>query len=165
MYCINRVPTIKPGDDKGVAFTAGGKMKGKLGPTKGKVIFPFVKAVAPDYKELAKAYDKLCEVYDEYGKKKERIGDMRNHIPKAIIGLGILASLAFERARAEGPAPIVAFPESNSNRTAAWRSLSPLLPSSSESTEKATTYSESISTQVTKLTSCLRRKKNSQRIR
>jgi sulfite reductase alpha subunit len=76
MYCINRVPAIKPGDDKGVAFTAGGKMKGKLGPTKGKVIFPFVKAVPPDYKEVTRTYDKLCEVYDEYGKKKERIGDM-----------------------------------------------------------------------------------------
>jgi sulfite reductase alpha subunit len=76
MYCINRVPAIKPGDDRGVAFTAGGKMKGKMGPMKGKVIFPFIKATAPDYKELVKAYDKLCDVYDEYGKKKERIGDM-----------------------------------------------------------------------------------------
>jgi sulfite reductase alpha subunit len=76
MYCINRVPAIKPGDDKGVAFTAGGKMKGKLGPTKGKVIFPFVKAVPPDYEEVTRTYDKLCEVYDEQGKKKERIGDM-----------------------------------------------------------------------------------------
>lgn len=76
MYCINRVPAIKPGDDRGVAITAGGKMKGKMGPMKGKVIFPFVKATPPDYKELVEAYNKLCEVYDEHGKKKERIGDM-----------------------------------------------------------------------------------------
>jgi sulfite reductase alpha subunit len=76
MYCINRVPAIKPGDDRGVAFTAGGKMKGKLGPMKGKVIFPFIKAIPPDYKELTETYDKLCDVYDDHGKKKERIGDM-----------------------------------------------------------------------------------------
>jgi sulfite reductase alpha subunit len=76
MYCINRVPAIKPGDDRGVAITAGGKMKGKLGPMKGKVVFPFVKVTPPDYKELVEAYNKLCEVYDEHGKKKERIGDM-----------------------------------------------------------------------------------------
>ncbi len=76
MYCINRVPAIKPGDDRGVALTAGGKMKGKMGPMKGKVIFPFIKATPPDYQELVAAYNKLCEVYDEHGKKKERIGDM-----------------------------------------------------------------------------------------
>lgn len=76
MYCINRVPAIKPGDDRGAAITAGGKMKGKLGPMKGKVIFPFVKVTPPDYKELVQVYDKLCEVFDENGKKKERIGDM-----------------------------------------------------------------------------------------
>ena len=44
MYCINRVPAVKPGNDRGVAITAGGKMKGKMGPMKGKVIFPFIKA-------------------------------------------------------------------------------------------------------------------------
>lgn len=76
MYCINRVPAIKPGDERGVAFTAGGKMKGKMGPMKGKVIFPFVKAVPPDYKELLETYDRLCNVYDDNGNKKERIGDM-----------------------------------------------------------------------------------------
>jgi len=75
MYCINRVPAIKPGNDRGVAITAGGKMKGKMGPMKGKVIFPFIKSIPPDYKELVQAYDKICEVYDEHGKKKERIGD------------------------------------------------------------------------------------------
>ncbi len=76
MYCINRVPAIKPGDDRGAAVTAGGKMKGKYGPMKGKVIFPFIKLNAPDYKELVQAYGKICEVYDEHGRKKERIGDM-----------------------------------------------------------------------------------------
>lgn len=76
MYCINRVPAIKPGDDRGVAITAGGKMKGKYGPMKGKVVFPFIKAAPPDYKELVQAFDTICRVYDEHGKKKERIGDM-----------------------------------------------------------------------------------------
>ncbi|HEX9135901.1 MAG TPA: sulfite reductase, dissimilatory-type subunit alpha, partial [Nitrospirota bacterium] len=54
----------------------GGKMKGKFGPMKGKVIFPFIKATPPDYTELVQAYDKLCQVYDDHGKNKERIGDM-----------------------------------------------------------------------------------------
>lgn len=76
MYCINRVPAIKPGDDRGAAITAGGKMKGKFGPMKGKVIFPFIKIIPPDYKELLQAFDRICGVYDEHGKKKERIGDM-----------------------------------------------------------------------------------------
>ncbi len=80
MYCINRVPAIKPGVDRGVAVTAGGKMKGKMGPMKGKVIFPFVKAEAPDYRDLVAAYTRICEVYDEHGKKKERIGDMIQRI-------------------------------------------------------------------------------------
>jgi sulfite reductase alpha subunit len=30
MYCINRVPAIKPGNDRGAAITVGGKMKGKF---------------------------------------------------------------------------------------------------------------------------------------
>lgn len=76
MYCINRVPAIKPGDDRGFAITAGGKMKGRYGPMKGKVIFPFIKASPPDYPELVQAFERLCAVYDEHGKKKERIGDM-----------------------------------------------------------------------------------------
>jgi sulfite reductase alpha subunit len=80
MYCINRVPAIKPGDDRGVAITAGGKMKGKYGPMKGKVVFPFIKATPPDYQDLVRAYDKLCQVYDEQGRKKERIGDMIHRI-------------------------------------------------------------------------------------
>jgi sulfite reductase alpha subunit len=76
MYCINRVPAIKPGNDRGFALTVGGKMKGKFGPMKGKVIFPFVRAEHPAYEGLVQAYDKVCDVYDEYGKKKERMGDM-----------------------------------------------------------------------------------------
>ncbi|MEW6410639.1 MAG: hypothetical protein AB1488_11120 [Nitrospirota bacterium] len=76
MYCINRVPAIKPGDDRGIAITAGGKMKGKFGPMKGKVIFPFIKITPPDYKELVQAFNRICDVYDDHGKKKERIGDM-----------------------------------------------------------------------------------------
>lgn len=80
MYCINRVPAIKPGDDRGVAITAGGKMKGKFGPMKGKVVFPFIKINPPDYKELVEAYGRICEVYDDNGKKKERIGDMMQRL-------------------------------------------------------------------------------------
>lgn len=76
MYCINRVPAIKPGDDRGCAITAGGKMKGRYGPMKGKVIFPFIKADPPEYRELVRAFERICAVYDEHGKKKERIGDM-----------------------------------------------------------------------------------------
>jgi len=76
MYCINRIPAIKPGDDRGVAITAGGKMKGKYGPMKGKVVFPFVKVTPPDYNELVEAYNRILQVYDENGRKKERIGDM-----------------------------------------------------------------------------------------
>jgi sulfite reductase alpha subunit len=80
MYCINRVPAIKPGDDRGAAITVGGKMKGKYGPMKGKVIFPFIKVRPPDYKDLVQTYDTLCDVYDEHAKKKERIGDMMQRI-------------------------------------------------------------------------------------
>ncbi|MFO0753286.1 MAG: hypothetical protein U0411_08185 [Thermodesulfovibrionales bacterium] len=80
MYCINRVPAIKPGDDRGVAVTVGGNMKGKYGPKKGKVVFPFIKAEAPDYKELVAAYDKICAVYDDHGKKKERVGDLMQRV-------------------------------------------------------------------------------------
>jgi len=80
MYCINRVPAIKPGIDRGAAITVGGKMKGKYGPMKGKVVFPFIKVTPPDYKDLVRAFDKLCDVYDEHAKKKERIGDMMQRI-------------------------------------------------------------------------------------
>lgn len=59
MYCINRVPAIKPGDDRGVAITVGGKMKGKFGPMKVKVVFPFIKTSPPDHKELVQAFDKI----------------------------------------------------------------------------------------------------------
>ncbi len=80
MYCINRVPAIRPGDERGVAITIGGKMKGKYGPMKGKVLVPFIKAIPPDYKELIEVYDRIVEVYDEHGKKKERIGDMIHRV-------------------------------------------------------------------------------------
>lgn len=80
MYCINRVPAIKPGDDRGVAITVGGNMKGRFGPKKGKVVFPFIKMTPPDYKEFVAAYDKLCSVYDDTARKKERIGDMMQRI-------------------------------------------------------------------------------------
>ncbi|MBZ0158080.1 MAG: hypothetical protein K8I29_17925 [Alphaproteobacteria bacterium] len=80
MYCINRIPAIEPGDDRGVAITVGGNMKGKYGPKKGKVVFPFIKAASPEYKELVAAYSKICEVYDDHGKKKERLGDLMQRV-------------------------------------------------------------------------------------
>lgn len=80
MYCINRVPAIRPGEDRGVAVTLGGKMKGKFGPMKGKVLVPFVKATPPDYRELLEIFDRITEAYFEYGKKKERIGDMIHRV-------------------------------------------------------------------------------------
>ncbi len=80
MYCINRVPAIRPGGDRGVAITIGGKMKGKYGPMKGKVLVPFVKATPPDYKEIIDIYNRILEVYDEHGQKKERIGDMIHRV-------------------------------------------------------------------------------------
>jgi dissimilatory sulfite reductase (desulfoviridin) alpha/beta subunit len=48
MYCINRVPAIKPGNDRGAAITVGGKMKGKYGPMKGKVVFPIIEFARSD---------------------------------------------------------------------------------------------------------------------
>lgn len=75
MFCINKVPGVRPGDDRGVAILAGGKMRGKFGPMLAKVIVPFVKAVPPDYKEVFDLIERITEVYDEHARKKERVGD------------------------------------------------------------------------------------------
>jgi sulfite reductase alpha subunit len=75
MYCINQIPGVRPGRDRGVAILVGGKMRGKYGPMLGKVVVPFMKAEAPDYKEVFEFLDRLVEVYDANARKKERVGD------------------------------------------------------------------------------------------
>lgn len=75
MYCINRIPGVRPGGDRGVAILVGGKMRGKYGPMLGKVVVPFMKAEPPEYKEIFDFMERLTEVYDEHARKKERVGD------------------------------------------------------------------------------------------
>jgi dissimilatory sulfite reductase alpha subunit len=75
MYCINKVPGIRPGGDRGVAILVGGKMRGKYGPMLAKVLVPFMKAEPPDYKEVFDFLEKLTEAYDANARKKERVGD------------------------------------------------------------------------------------------
>jgi dissimilatory sulfite reductase alpha subunit len=83
MYCINRIPGVRPGKDRGVAILAGGKMRGKYGPMLAKVLVPFMKAEPPDYKEVFDFLEKLTEVYDEHARKKERVGDFLMRIGMA----------------------------------------------------------------------------------
>lgn len=75
MYCINKIPGVRPGGDRGVAILVGGKMRGKYGPMLGKVLVPFMKADPPDYKEVFDFIERLTEAYDANARKKERIGD------------------------------------------------------------------------------------------
>jgi len=75
MYCMNKIPGVRPGGDRGVAILVGGKMRGKYGPMLAKVVVPFIKAEAPDYKAVFDILERLTEVYDENARKKERVGD------------------------------------------------------------------------------------------
>ncbi len=76
MYCINKCSyTIRPGDDRGVAITVGGKLRGKYGPLMGKVLIPFLPLHPPDYPEIMDAIEKIAAVFDENAKRKERLGD------------------------------------------------------------------------------------------
>ncbi len=75
MYCSNKVPGVRPGDDRGVAIMVGGKLRGKFGPMLSKVLVPFMKAEPPDYKEVFDALERFTEVYDANARKKERVGD------------------------------------------------------------------------------------------
>ena len=75
MYCINKIPGVRPGGDRGVAILVGGKMRGKYGPMLAKVLVPFMKAGPPDYKQVFDFLERLTEVYDENARKKERVGD------------------------------------------------------------------------------------------
>ncbi len=74
MYCINKIPGVRPGGDRGVAILVGGKMRGKYGPMLAKVLVPFMKAEPPDYKEVFDFIERLTEVYDANARKKERHG-------------------------------------------------------------------------------------------
>jgi sulfite reductase alpha subunit len=91
MYCANKVPGVRPGEDRGVAILVGGKMRGKYGPMLAKVLVPFLKAEPPDYKEVFDFLEKLTEVYDEHARKKERMGDflMRLGIPEFFRLVGV----------------------------------------------------------------------------
>ena len=75
MYCINKIPGVRPGGDRGVAILVGGKMRGKYGPMLAKVLVPFMKAEPPDYKEVFDFMERVTEVYDANARKKERLGD------------------------------------------------------------------------------------------
>jgi sulfite reductase alpha subunit len=75
MYCMNKIPGVRPGGDRGVAILVGGKLRGKYGPMLAKVLVPFMKAVPPDYKEVFDLIERITEVYDEHARKKERMGD------------------------------------------------------------------------------------------
>ncbi len=75
MYCINRCPAIRPGDDRGAAILVGGKYRSKYGPTLAKVLIPFVEANPPEYKEILDIIQKIVDVYDEHSLSKERMGE------------------------------------------------------------------------------------------
>lgn len=75
MYCINKCPSIRPGDKKGVAILVGGKFRSKYGPTLAKVLVPFMEANPPDYTEILDLILKAVEVYDEHSMPKERMGE------------------------------------------------------------------------------------------
>ena len=75
MYCINKCPAIRPGDDRGVAVLVGGKLRGKYGPLLGRVLVPFVPLAPPEYRELFDLLHRIDEVFDEHARRKERLGD------------------------------------------------------------------------------------------
>ncbi|MFQ5409711.1 MAG: hypothetical protein ACE5FI_14980, partial [Anaerolineales bacterium] len=76
MYCINKCSyAIRPGDERGVAITLGGKLRGKYGPLLGKVLIPFLPLNPPDYPEIMDAIEQIADVFDEHAKRKERLGD------------------------------------------------------------------------------------------
>ena len=76
MYCINKCSyAIRPGDERGVAITLGGKLRGKYGPLLGKVLIPFLPLNPPDYPEVMDAIEQIADVFDEHAKRKERLGD------------------------------------------------------------------------------------------
>lgn len=78
MLCINKCPAIRPGDDRGVAWVAGGKYghRGANGPMVGFVLAPFIPAVPPGYDEIVDLCKRFLDVYADYGRRKERVGDM-----------------------------------------------------------------------------------------
>lgn len=75
MYCINKCPAIRPGDNRGVAVLVGGKLRGKYGPLLGRVLVPFVPLTPPAYTEVFDIIHRIGEVFDEHARRKERLGD------------------------------------------------------------------------------------------
>ena len=75
MYCINKCPAIRPGDDRGVAVLVGSKLRGKYGPLLGRVLVPFVPLTPPAYTDLFDLLHRIDEVFDEHARRKERLGD------------------------------------------------------------------------------------------
>lgn len=74
MYCINKVPAIRPGDVRGAAILIGGKFRSKYGPTLARVFVPFMKA-EPPFKEILDLIEQITEVYDENARTKERFAE------------------------------------------------------------------------------------------
>ncbi len=78
MLCINKCPAIRPGEERGVAWVAGGKYghRGANGPMTGFVLSTFIPAVPPDYTEILDVYRRFLDLYADHGRRKERVGDM-----------------------------------------------------------------------------------------
>ena len=79
MYCINKIPGVRPGGDRGVAILVGGKMRGKYGPMLAKVLVPFMKVESP-YEELKDLLQRIWEWWDENGKTRERVGELIDRV-------------------------------------------------------------------------------------
>ncbi len=74
MYCMNKVPAIRPGDDRGAAILIGGKFRSKYGPTLAKVFVPFI-AAPPPFNEIFDMIERITDVYDENARTKERFAE------------------------------------------------------------------------------------------
>ncbi len=74
MYCINKVPALRPGEDRGAAILIGGKFRSKYGPTLARVFVPFIKAEKP-FNEIFDLIDRITDVYDENARTKERFAE------------------------------------------------------------------------------------------
>lgn len=77
MVCINRCPAIRPGQERGVAWVAGGKYghRGPEGPMVGYVLVPFLPISGDDYSAVGDLFGAFLELWADHAKKKERVGD------------------------------------------------------------------------------------------
>ncbi len=74
MYCINKVPAIRPGNERGASILIGGKFRSKYGPNLARVMVPFMK-VEPPFTEIFDLIEKITEIYDENARSKERMAE------------------------------------------------------------------------------------------